>query len=121
VARIVKIVSSSLGTLEQVSPPYNLLIPRLEDNVKRASDILDAAARYEPDLVLLPETFALAGMPASEIPKVVEDGEGPIIQMLRKKAKDGRMNLVAGYLMREDNRFYNRALVLDREGELVGS
>lgn len=119
-ARIVKIVSSSLGTLEHVSPPYNLLIPRLEDNVRRASDILDAAARYEPDLVLLPETFALAGMPASEIPEVAEDGEGPIVQMLKKKAKDGRMNMVAGHLIREGDHFYNRALVLNRDGRLVG-
>ncbi len=120
-SRIVRIVASSFGTLEHVSPPFNLAVPALEDNVKRASAILETAASYQPDLVLLPETFSMAGMPASEIPKVVEESGGPTFQMLSAMAKKGRMNLVAGHMERERDRIFNRALVFGRDGMLVGS
>jgi predicted amidohydrolase len=120
-SQIVRIVTSSLGTLEQVAPPFNLSVPRFEDNVKRASDILEAAIRFQPDLVLLPETFGLAGMPASEIQKVAEESGGPTVQMLSAMAKKGRMNLVAGHLMRDKGSVFNKGLVFGRDGELVGS
>jgi predicted amidohydrolase len=119
--RIVRIVTSSLGTLEQVTPPFNLSVPRFEDNVQRASDILDAAARFQPDLVLLPETFGFAGMPASAVATVAEDTGGPTAQMLAAMARKGGMNLVAGHLVREGGRLFNRALVFARDGKLVGS
>ena len=120
-SKIVKIVSTSLGTLEQISPPFNLSIPRFEDNVKRASDILEAAERFQPDLVLLPETFGLAGMPASSIPAVTEGIDGPTVRMLSAKAKRGHMNVIGGHLVREDGSIFNRALVFGRNGDLVGS
>ncbi len=119
-SRIVRIVASSLGTLEQVSPPFNLSVPALEDNVSRASDILKAAVQFQPDLVLLPETFALAGMPASKIPAIAEEMGGPIMQIVGAAAQEGRMNVVAGHLVRENGRVFNRALVFERDGRLVG-
>ncbi len=118
-SRIVRIVASSLGTLEQVSPPFNLSVPSFDDNVQRAADILKAAVRFKPDLVLLPETFASAGMPASEIPKVAEENDGPTLRMLSAMAKEGRMNVVAGRLVREGGRIFNRAAVVGRDGKLV--
>ena len=119
-SRLVKIVTSSLGTLEQVSPPFNLSVPSMEDNARRASEILRAAMRFQPDLVLLPETFTFAGMPAAEVGRVAEDGNGPTIRMLSAAAKEGRMCVAAGQFVREGGRLYNRALVFGRGGELVG-
>jgi predicted amidohydrolase len=117
----VRIVTSSFGTLEQVTPPFNLSVPRFEENVQRASDILEAAARFQPDVVLLPETFGFAGMPASEIPKVAERIDGPTVQMLSAMAKKGHLNLVAGHLVRDGGRVFNKALVFGRDGTLIGS
>jgi len=119
--RTLRIVTSSLGTLEQVTPPFNLSVPRFEENVRRAADILEAAVRFQPDLVLLPETFGLAGMPASAVHAVAEEIGGPTFQMLSAMAETGRMNIVAGHLVREGERVFNRALVFDRAGKLVGS
>jgi hypothetical protein len=118
--RVVRIVTSSLGTLEQVAPPFNLSVPRFEDNIRRASQILQAASAFSPDLVLLPETFGLAGMPASEIPRAAEEAGGPTMQMLSLAARQARMNVVAGHLVREGGRIFNRALVFGRDGALVG-
>ena len=119
--RIVRIVTTSLGTLEQVTPPFNLSVPRFEDNVKQASDILEAATSFQPDLVLLPETFGLAGMPASLIPVVAEESDGPTVRMLSAMAKKGRMNLVAGHLVRDRGHLFNKGLVFGRDGKLIGS
>jgi Carbon-nitrogen hydrolase len=121
VSKIVRIVASSLGTLEQVSPPFNLSVPSYEDNLTRASDILKAAVRFQPDLVLLPETFASAGMPSSAIPTAAEESDGPTTRMLRAAAREGRMYVVAGVLVREKDRVFNRAVVIGRDGNPVGS
>jgi predicted amidohydrolase len=121
VSKIVRIVTSSLGTLEQVSPPFNLSVPTFEENIRRAVDILEAAAAFTPDLVLLPETIGLAGMPASEIARVAEEVDGPTARLLGSLARKGSMNLVAGHLVRDGGRIFNRALVFGRDGRLVGS
>jgi len=120
-SRIVKIVTSSLGTLEQVSPPFNLSVPRVEDNVGRAAEILKAAARFQPDLVLLPETFAAAGLPASGISGTAQDPDGPVARMVSAQANEGHMCIVSGHLVREDGRLFNRAMVFDRRGQHAGS
>ncbi len=119
-SRIVRIVTSSQATLEQVHPPFNIRIPALEENVRLAEEILTAAMTYRPDIVVLPETFALAGMSAAEIDGVAEPVGGPIQQMLSAMARKGGMNLVAGHLVRDGSRIVNRALVFDRSGKLVG-
>ncbi len=118
-SRIIRIVTSSLATLEHVHPPYNIRIPGVEENVRLAEELLTSAAAYDPDLVLLPETFALAGMSAAEIEQVAEPADGPIHQMLSSMAQAGHMNIVAGHLVRDGSRVANRALVFDRSGSLV--
>jgi len=119
-SRIVRIVTSSLGTLEPVTPPYNLSVPRVKDTVDRAEAILRAAARFQPDVVLLPETFAIAGVPASQAAGAAEEPDGPVARRLSALAMEGRMYVVAGHLVRDEGRLYNRALVFGRGGESVG-
>jgi len=119
-SRIVRIVTSSFGMLEQVSPPFNLSVPTREENVRRASEILAAAGSYQADLVLLPEAFVLAGMPATASRLVAEEAGGPVVEMLAGAARAHRANIVAGHLIREGGRIFNRALVFGRDGQLVG-
>ena len=120
-SRIVRIVATSLGTLEPVAPPFNLSVPRMEDNVRRASELLQAAARLQPDLVLLPETFAVAGIPSTGFAAAAQELDGPVAGMLGARAAEGHMHVVAGALVREDGCLSNRALVFGRRGELVGT
>jgi beta-ureidopropionase len=115
-----RVVTSSFGTMEYVQPPYNLSSPDAQENMRRAERILEAAGALRPDLAILPETFIMAGFPASAIPGLAEEPGGPVFGMLASMAKKHHMNLVAGYLAREDKRLYNRALVFDREGRLIG-
>ena len=71
-ARPVRIVTSSFATLEDVKPPYNLRHPSPEENLSLARSILETAAAFKPDLVLLPETFKMAGIPGSNIKQIAE-------------------------------------------------
>ncbi len=50
--RHVRIVTSSLATLEDVNPPFNLRHPSVDENLSLARSILETAAAFQPDLVL---------------------------------------------------------------------
>ncbi len=119
--RHIRIVTSSLATLEDVHPPYNLRHPAVEENLSLAQSILETAAAYEPDLVLLPETFKMAGLPGSGIKDHAEPVSGPTFQMISQFAREGNYNLVAGHLVTEAGRIFNQALVINRQGVLVGA
>jgi hypothetical protein len=77
--------------------------------------VLNEAGRAGVDLVLLPE-YMQGG-------RVAEPLEGPSYRLMSAKAKQYRM-YVAGGVVRKDkkaDRVYNTALLLDREGKLVGT
>ena len=116
-----RIVTSSFATLEDTRPPYNLRHPTPEENLRTAQLILETASAYKPDLVVLPEAFLLAGMPLSKVKDIAEAIPGPTFEVLASSCCAGNFNLVAGHVTRENGRYYNQALVLDRSGKLVGS
>ena len=117
----IRIVTSSFATLEDTRPPYNLRHPDPEENLRTARSILETAAAYKPDLVLLPETFKLAGLPLSKVKEIAEPVPGPTYDMLAGYCRAGDFNLVAGHVTRENGKCYNQALVLDRTGKLAGA
>ena len=119
-ARIIRIVTSSLGILEHVSPPYNIRIPDSGLNLEVAASILDASIAYQPDLVLLPETFKTAGRSGETSWEDAEEINGSAFSLLAAYAAKGHYNLVAGLLMKEDGFLSNDALVFDRKGSFVG-
>ncbi len=119
--RHVRIVTSSLATFEDVNPPFNLRHPSVEENLSLAQSILETAAAFKPDLVLLPETFKTAGLPGSAIKAQAEPVRGPTFHILSELARKGSYNLVAGHLVSEEGKIFNAALVINRQGDLVGS
>src|SRR5208337_4324091 len=58
---------------------------------------------------------------ASAIPAVAEEIDGPIMQMVSQKAREGRMHVLSGHLVREEGRLFNRAVLFGRDGAIVGS
>lgn len=119
--RPVRIVTSSFATFEDVNPPYNLRHPSIEENLSLAQSILETAAAFKPDLVLLPETFKMAGLPGSSIKANAEPVPGPTFNLISNLARQGNYNLVAGHVVTEGEKIFNKALVINRKGELVGS
>ena len=79
-ARIAKIATTSLATLEDTAPPFNLRYPNPADTLKLGLSMLDAAGAQGADLAVLPEGFMAAGLPATSIPDVAEPLDGPSLQ-----------------------------------------
>lgn len=120
-SRIIKIVTSSLGTFEAFPPPFNLREPDSSENLNLVKSILESAVPYKPDLVLIPETFKTAGMKEGKIKAMAETINGPAVRMLRDCAEEGDFNLIAGLFIKENDKIYNKAVVIARNGEIVGT
>lgn len=120
-AKIIRIVTTSLATIEDTHPPFNIRFPGKNENADLAKSILDTASRYSPDLVLLPEVFLMAGHSFSKAREMAEEIPGPGFDLLTDAAKNGEMNIVAGHMVNEGGRIYNKGLVIDRDGNLISA
>lgn len=119
-AKIIKVVTSSLATLENTAPPQNLRIPDCSETLALADSILSAAGKFEPDIVLLPETFKSAGRSSGTFAEDAEPMDGPTVRWLSETAKRGHYHLVAGLLIQKGAHYSNDALVFNRDGVLAG-
>ncbi len=118
---IVRIATSSFATFENTTPPFNIRIPKFEENFSLAKEILETAGAYHPDIALLPETFMWAGSSFENIKETAESIPGPTFNMLSEMAKKYRMYVVAGHIVKENDQIYNKGLVIDRQGKLFGA
>jgi beta-ureidopropionase len=120
-ARRAKIVTTSLATLEDTAPPYNLRHPDPADTLKLGLSLLDAAGAQGADLALLPEGFVAAGLPASRLPAVAEPMDGPSFRAVAERARRHSMYVVAGFYAAVNGCIANVAALFDRSGRLVGT
>jgi predicted amidohydrolase len=120
VTRIVRIATTSLATLEDFAPPYNLHQPDPRETMARALALIDAAGALQADLVCLPETFAASGLSAAAARAIAEPIDGPTSSALAERARRHRMHIVAGLLVAEEGIVANVAVLYDRAGTLVG-
>lgn len=120
-AKRIRIVTTSLATFEDTHPPFNIRFPGKDDNLELAKNILETASSYSPDVVLLPEVFLMAGHSFGKVKEMSEAIPGPGFEMLSVAAKEGKMNIIAGHMTNEGGKTYNNALVIDRNGELIGA
>jgi predicted amidohydrolase len=119
--KIVRVATTSLATLEAVSPPYNVGQPDPEETFSRAVTLLDAAGAQQADLVCLPETFKTAGLPSARSSQFAEPLDGPTIAGLSHRARRHGMNIVAGMLATVEGRTMNLAVLIGRDGKLLGT
>lgn len=119
-ARSIRIATTSMATLEDYAPPYNLRHPDPAENLKHGLGMLDAAGRQRPDLAVLPETFMAAGLPSDAIRSVAETIPGPAFDAVADCARRYAMNVVAGFFVSERDRLSNVAALIDRSGRLIG-
>ena len=120
-ARTAKIVTTSLATLEDTAPPFNLRHPNPQDTLKLGLSMLDAAGAQGADLAVLPEGFMAAGLPATASPEVAEPLDGPSFTAVVEKARRHSMYVVAGFYAQVDGHISNLSALIDRSGRLVGT
>ena len=119
--KIIRIATTSLATLEDFAPPYNLSHPDPKATFARGLALIDAAAASGAHLVCLPETFMAAGLPAARIPELAEPLDGPSFQAMSERARRHKIHVVAGMFVQMGARVENHAILINAAGELVGT
>jgi predicted amidohydrolase len=117
----VRVVTASPGALRQGTAPYDFEVASAERNFSVGLSLLDGAGAQGADLALLPELFITAGLERSESMKHVQSIDGSYVSAIAEKARRHKMNVVAGLLIMEGNTITNRAVLFDRQGDIIGS
>ncbi len=81
---------------------------------------IDEAACDDPDLIVLPETFTGLGAGGNEWVASAEPVPGPTTDGLAAKAREHRTHIVCPILEVRDGARYNAAVLIDRDGRIVG-
>jgi predicted amidohydrolase len=89
------------------------------ENLEQFAGLIVEAGRQKADLVCLPEGITVAGTGQSYA-DVAEHVPGPSTEFLGKYARAHRLHVVAGLYERDGRAIYNTAVLLGRDGQLVG-
>jgi predicted amidohydrolase len=90
----------------------------VESHTQLMADILDKVGPEKPDLVLLSEIFINRGTgPLAETAQAIP---GPLTRMLSEKAEKYQTYVVASLNEVDEGHFYNTAVLIDRQGQIVG-
>ena len=90
------------------------------ESVQRAADYAaQVASAYQPDVMVLGETLNVIGAPGT-LDSKAETVPGPSTDTMAALARGHHVNVAFGILEREDTRLYNTAILLNRDGSIVG-
>lgn len=89
------------------------------ENLVQFSKLIDKAASEKADIVCLPEGVTLVGTTLNYI-SASEPVPGPTTEFLGQIARKHKLYIVAGILEKTGDTVFNTAVLLDRNGNLVG-
>lgn len=92
---------------------------RPDANIARALAAIDDAAKAGADVLVLPECLDF-GWPSEDARKGAEPIPGPSASLLAARAAAARILVVAGLSERAGGQIYNAAILVDRDGTIVG-
>lgn len=84
---------------------------------------MEEAAPLKPDIVCTPELFPLVGLQGGRWPPlsdVAEERTGPILDQFADFARRHHCYVICSTCTKEAGRYYNAAVLFDREGQYVG-
>ncbi len=93
---------------------------RATSAVDTATAMIDRAAVDNPDLIVLPETFTGLGCGTEMWFETAETVPGPTSERMADRAREHACYIICPILRREGDRVTNSAILLGREGEVVG-
>jgi len=91
-----------------------------ERNLEIAMRLLEQASWDKPDLVCLPETFTGLGLGGERWFETAETLDGETVKRLRDYARKHRCYVVCPMVLRDGNKTVNAAVLIDRNGNVVG-
>jgi predicted amidohydrolase len=89
------------------------------ENLDQFAKLIDEAGAQKADIVCLPEAITLVGR-GSDYLANAEPIPGPSTELLGQRAAKNHVYIVAGLLERDGKAAYNTAVLIDRNGKLVG-
>jgi predicted amidohydrolase len=89
------------------------------ENLDQFATLIAEAGRQKADIVCLPEGITVAGT-GKTYAEVAEPVPGPSTEFLGRCAREHRIYVVAGLYERDSRAIYNTAVLLGRDGRLVG-
>ncbi|MGW9018929.1 nitrilase-related carbon-nitrogen hydrolase, partial [Priestia megaterium] len=104
---------------------YTPVIGDKEKNKVKINELLQQAKKKNKklNLVVLPElslTGPTDGQSKKEIQALAEEEKGETSQYMAKLAKQYKVAIVSGFIETEDNRLYNSALLISKDGSIKG-
>lgn len=90
-----------------------------QDNLIKFASLIDQAGQQKADIVCLPEAITMVSTGISYV-NSSEPIPGPSTHFLGEVAKKNHLYIVAGLLEKDGAIVYNTAVLIDREGKLVG-
>jgi len=82
--------------------------------------LLDQALKEEPDIVCLPEAFPAGGLAGVPLSEKVESVPGPSTDACAERARRGRCYVICPIKTERSGRYWNSAVILDRDGQVIG-
>lgn len=100
---------------------HNLEATSYQQMIERVFGRLQEVAPLQPDVVCLPEVFPFLKISKRPpLDEVAETPPGPITQRFAAWAAEHSCYMICPIYTKEGNRIYNAAVVIDRDGQLVG-
>jgi predicted amidohydrolase len=93
--------------------------PDFRQTCDHFATLLTAVWPQRPDIVCLPEIFATAGQ-SGRAETYAQSVPGPITDTFAALAREHRCYIVCPLLTRQDEDVFNSAVILDRNGDVVG-
>jgi len=92
-----------------------------EKMISHILEIMETAAPYQPDIISVPETFSTIGEGTQKPIEWRVETTGTAIEKFRKFAAAHSCYVVCPGHIKENGRFYNAAVLIDRGGNVIGN
>ncbi len=95
---------------------------RYQQMVRAVLDRMESVVPFQPDIICLPEVFPFANLSSGRPPldDVAEVPVGKVCEPFANFAKHNKCHVVCPVYTKEAGRFYNAAVFIGRNGELIG-
>ena len=98
----------------------NMAFARPEENFRRASELIADAARGQPDVIVLPETWNTGFFPHDGLASLCDRDCAEVKRQIGALAAEFRVNIVAGSVANQrGDGIYNTAAIFDRQGTCI--
>ena len=90
-----------------------------QNNLNRAVERIEEAAKNKADIILLPEAMDLGWTHSAAKTEAEPIPGGSTFKILAKAAKENKMFVCAGIIEKDGDRIFNAAVLINRKGELI--